>query len=128
MPGYQLTALPGEFAITRLGPHEPIPAWACRSTPMSLTRTAEELSLVCRQEHVPLRVAAQRDWRCLMVHGPLDFSLTGVLAELTAPLAAARVPVFALSTYDTDYLLVPAANLSAAVAALSGAGHSIDAG
>jgi hypothetical protein len=119
--------LPGLLAVCRLDPAEPLPAWALpgASALVSITRTAGELSVVCAQEAVPDGVRSERDWRCLMVEGPLDFSLTGVLAALLTPLAEAGVSIFALSTFDTDYLLVRAAQLDTAIAALSAAGHVV---
>lgn len=119
----QLTVLPGCFGVCRLPADSPLPAWATRSTFWSLTRTAAELSIVCAQEVVPPEVRCERGWRCLQVLGPLDFALTGVLASLAGPLAQAGVSLFALSTYDTDYLLVRATDLNAACAVLSSAGH-----
>jgi uncharacterized protein len=75
---------------------------------------------------VPQEVRAEGGWRCLKVQGPLDFALTGILAALTAPLAAAGIAVFAVSTYDTDYLLLKAENLHRAAEALRGAGHRVE--
>ena len=91
----------------------------------SVTRTPDELSIVCSEASVPPTARAQRGWRALEVQGPLDFSLTGVLAALTAPLAQARISIFALSTYDTDYLLVPGEDLARACATLTAAGHTV---
>jgi hypothetical protein len=118
--------LPGLFAVCRLDADAP-QAWAMSgsSSIVSITRTPSELSIVCAQELVPDGVRCERDWRCLSVEGPLDFSLTGVLAALLAPLAEAGVSIFALSTFDTDYLLVGAAQLDLAIEALSAAGHRV---
>lgn len=91
-----------------------------------MTRTADELSVVCAGANVPAAVQAERDWCVLKVRGPLDFAQTGVLARLAAPLAAAGVPIFVLSTFDTDYLLVRAARLVDALAALRDAGHEVE--
>lgn len=102
-----------------------MPAWAWTGEPASVTRTRDELSVVCRADAVPDGVRAVAGWRCLKVQGPLDFGLTGILAALTAPLAAAGIPVFAVSTYDTDYLLVKADQLDRAAEALRGAGHRV---
>ena len=81
--------------------------------------------MVCPQARVPSDVRRQGGWRCLAVRGPLAFEMTGVLASLASPLAAAEVPIFALSTYDTDYLLVPGERLGEALAALAAAGHRL---
>ena len=115
----QLQEIPGSFAICRLAPGAKVPA-RC----FSATRTAEELSVVCLEAEVPPEAAkADRGWACIRVAGTLDFSLTGVLAALAQPLAAAGVSIFALSTFDTDYLLVRGRDLPAARAALEAAGH-----
>ena len=123
----KLLLLPGLFAVCQLDPNAPLPAWTTSdsSTLVSITRTRSELSIVCAQEKVPDDVRTERDWRCLMVQGPLDFSLTGVLSALLAPLAEAGVSIFALSTFDTDYLLVRAAQLDLAIESLSAAGHPV---
>ncbi len=107
-----------QFAICRLAAHATIPTWATNSPFWSITRTADELSLVCRESDVPDQITAERGWRCLQVAGPLDFALTGILARLSVPLAQARISIFAISTYDTDYLLVRATDLEHAVAVL----------
>ena len=80
---------------------------------------------MCAAARVPDGVRAQRGWRALAVEGPLDFALTGVLAAVAVPLAEAGISIFAVSTYDTDYVLVRADRLADAVAALRGAGHSV---
>jgi hypothetical protein len=98
--------LDGAFAVCRLGEEAPIPPWATAGRFFSITRTADELSVDCRQDAVPEGVTCERGWRGLRVAGALSFSLVGVLASLTAPLAEAGVSVFAVSTFDTDYLLV----------------------
>ncbi len=104
-----MTLLKGTWAVARLEAGQGPPVWLDWSAPLvSVTRTAEELSVVCPEECVPDTVKAERGWRVFKVEGPLDFALTGILARLTAPLAAAGIPVFAMSTYDTDYLLVRA--------------------
>lgn len=106
MNDLNLTLLPEPMAVCRANPDEPFPDWLPGSGIWSLTRTAEELSLVISEHLAPQDWQIESGWRCLKVEGPLDFSLTGILSALTAPLAAAGIPVFAISTYDTDYLLV----------------------
>lgn len=113
------------FAICRLGVDCLLPPWATASPFFAITRTADELSVVCRQDAVPEGINCERGWRCLRVAGTIPFSVVGVLASLTAPLAEAGVSVFAVSTFDTDYLLVKAADLERAVQALRGQGHHI---
>lgn len=122
----QLEILPSVLAVCRLGADEPLPDWALAGTFISITRTSDELSIVCLQEEVPPDVRCEKGWRCLRVEGPLEFSEIGVLASLTAALAAADVSLFALSTFDTDYLLVGEGDLERAVTALRGAGHQVE--
>jgi len=123
----RLTVVPleGAYAVCRLAADAPLPAWAAGGPFLSITRTADELSVVCRQAVVPEGVRCERGWRCLRVAGTLDFSLVGVLASLLGPLADAGVSVFAVSTFDTDYLLVKEEYLAAAVEVLRRAGHSV---
>ncbi|HEX3873849.1 MAG TPA: ACT domain-containing protein [Solirubrobacteraceae bacterium] len=120
-----LTTLGGRFAVCRLGPDAATPAWATGSL-VSITRTRRELSVVCRAEAVPPGVTAETDWRVLEVAGPLSFAATGIIEAVARPLADRRIPVFVISTYDTDYVLVRDRTLAAATAALRGAGHRVD--
>jgi hypothetical protein len=121
-----LSLLPDTFAICRLEPEADIPPWALAGDFFSLTRTKEELSLLCPQEVVPEGLQCEKDWRCLKVEGPLDFSLTGILASLTAPLAQAGISILAVSTFDTDYLMVKAGIVEMAIGELKKAGHRIE--
>lgn len=115
-----LTLLADTLAICRLPADAPVPAWAWSGEPASVTRTRDELSIVCRADAVPEGVQCEAGWRCLKVEGPLDFGLTGILAAITAPLAAGGIPVFAV------YVMVKADQLANAVDVLRGAGHRID--
>jgi len=124
-PALTLSVLPQTFAVCRLAPGAEIPVSVLSCPFASITRTADELSLVLPEDEVPATWRAERGWRGLKVHGPLDFSLTGILAALSVPLAAAGVSIFALSTYDTDYLLVRAADLDRAISVLQGCGHTV---
>ena len=127
MPFHRLTlsTLPGVFAVCRLDPASPVPGWATPDGFIAIVRTAEELSIVCAEQAVPRGVTCQRGWRGLKVAGPLDFALTGVLASLTTPLAEAGVSIFAISTYDTDYVLVQEGQLDAAIDTLRRAGFAV---
>ncbi len=120
-----LSVLPETLAICRLGPDDPIPDWAHAGDLISITRTSDELSVVCAEAVVPDNVKSDPGWRCLKVEGPLDLSLTGVLASLANPLAGARINIFAISTFDTDYLLVKAGNLARATEVLIQSGHRV---
>jgi uncharacterized protein len=121
-----LTPVAGSYAVCQLGPDAPLPEWATRGPLWSITRSGTELSIVCDASSVPQGVRVQAPWRALMVQGPLALELTGILASLASPLAAAGVPLFAVSTFDTDYLLVPTVDAGRAVAALRRAGHQVD--
>jgi hypothetical protein len=112
------------YAICRLSPDAPFPDWATGQL-VSLSRTADELSVVCQEDSVPNTIKHERNWRVLQVEGPMDLSIIGVLASLTKPLAEAGINLFAISTFDTDYLLVKAEKYDAAKAALEGAGHEV---
>ena len=130
MSGARLTLdlVPGSYAVCRFEPGETLPASITEGTFFSVTRTPAELSAVCDVAAVPPGVKADGPWSVLAVRGPLDLNMTGVLAGLTAPLAAAGISIFAISTYDTDYLLVREDDLDRAVRALRDAGHSISEG
>jgi uncharacterized protein len=121
----ELTLLRERFAVCRLAPHATTPSWAAGDTFYSITRTAEELSVVVEESRVPADVTSQAGWRALRVRGPFTFSETGVLASLTEPLAAKKISLFAISTFDTDYLLLFEKQLADAIATLEHAGHMI---
>ena len=124
----KLELLPDIYAVCRLDKNAPVPDWGIRGPFSSITRTAGELSVVCPEAQVPGGVNKEGGWKILMVEGPLDFSLTGVLASLIAPLAREGISVFALSTHDTDYLLVKKEQLEKAVRALRGEGYEVEEG
>ena len=120
-----ITVRPQVYAICRLGPDAKIPDWARGEEFLCVTRTASELSIVCEDSDVPAKNHAERGRRLLRIEGTLAFSLSGVLASVVSPLADAQISIFAVSTYDTDYLLVREADLNRAVAALESAGHTV---
>jgi len=123
--------LPGEYAICRLPADAPLPAALTEahrhpnSGVLSVTWTPDEVSILCPADQVPPGATVETPWRCIRVAGPVNLALTGVLAAIVTPLADARVNIFAFSTYDTDYVLVPAVRFGEATAALIGAGHRI---
>jgi hypothetical protein len=120
----QLISLPGRYAVCRLLPDAPWPEWAVGDF-LSATRTADELSIICPEDAVPPDVRCEMGWRCLRVVGTLDFAAVGVLAALVVPLAEAGISVFALSTFDTDYLLVKEHDFDRACTALRQFGHRL---
>jgi hypothetical protein len=113
----EVAVLPETLAVCRLHASDRIPSWALELHEgfVSITRTADELSIVCPQEAVPPDTQVEEDWRALVLPGPIPFEATGVLAALTVPLADAGIPVFAISTYDTDYVLVREKNVERAL-------------
>lgn len=121
----RLSILPDRLAVCRLAASDAVPAWAASGSFSSVTRTPAELSIVTAEANVPADVRRESGFRAYVVAGPLDFGLTGVIASLTEPLARAGVPVFVVSTFDTDYLLLREERLEEASAVLTGAGHSI---
>lgn len=122
----QIRTLDEEFALARLDARAPVPEWIGGRDLIAVVRTRDELSIVCRSDAVPGDVAdVQRGFRGLAVVGTLDFGLSGVIAGLTRPLAEAGIPIFSISTYDTDYMLVRADRLAAAKTALARAGYDV---
>jgi len=114
-----LSLLPETLAVARLPAGSPLPGWIDWADPfVTVSRTSDEMSVVCLEARVPAETQAERGWRGFKVEGPLDFALTGILARLAAPLAEAGISIFAISTYDTDYLLVRTGDLDAAIAVL----------
>ncbi len=118
-----LTLLSERFAICRLDAGSALPDWAAGVELTSVSWTADETSIVCAEALVPSGVQSEAGWRALKVAGPLDFELAGVLVAIAQPLAEAGVPIFAVSTYDTDYVLVQERALQTAVDALERWGH-----
>lgn len=126
----KLFLLEDDYAIVKFKADQGIPAWAVIGDDdfISITRTKDELSIVCKEakiaadniEHI------EKPWRCLKVEGPLDFSLTGILNELTRPLAEHNISIFAISTYDTDYLLVKSQLIERTIQVLEEEGHIIE--
>jgi hypothetical protein len=125
MKNLTLNLLPTTLTVCRLDPNAPIPGWAT-GTFVSITRTVDELSIVCDQQKVPQDVRAERDWRCFRVAGLLEFSMVGVIASLTGILAAANISVFVVSSFDTDFVMVREADVEKAMNVLRQAGHEVD--
>jgi uncharacterized protein len=117
------TLLDGHFAIVRLHAEDAIPTWV-RGAFFSITRTSDELSIVCEEGNVP-DVVADRGWRCLKLAGPMPLDQTGVAAAFTRVLADAGVALFVVSTYDTDYVLVRDTAIDDATSALRAAGYIV---
>lgn len=120
-----LDILPDRFAVARLDQPSGIPEWSRGGGFLSISWTPGETSIVCEESRVPNHVTAQRGLRCLRVRGTVDFNVVGVLQSVVEPLARAEVSIFALSTYDTDYILISSSQLEAARAALVAVGHTL---
>jgi hypothetical protein len=121
-----LTSLEGEYAICQLVPQAGIPEWASKGGVFSITRTPDELSIICRREQIPEDVPCRPGWRALKIEGPFEFEEIGVLASLTAPLAAAQISLLTISTFDTDYIFIQTENFDLALQVLQAAGHQIE--
>ncbi len=113
------------YSVCRLNKNDLIPSWATNGEFFSITKTEDELSIVCSQENLPhnmqyelLNIQCEKDWRILKVEGPLDFSLVGILASISSLMAKEQISIFALSTYDTDYILVKETDIDVAINAL----------
>jgi hypothetical protein len=124
-PELTLDLLADELAVCRLPVDTAIPNWAWSGELTSITSSDDELSMVCAADPVPDDVQHIPGWRALRVHGQLDFGLVGILAGLSKALADAGISIFAISTYDTDYILVRGEQLEGAVEALKSAGYAV---
>ena len=111
----KLNILPDRFAVCKVNREEKLVAWITASPFFCITRTYDELSIVCLEEYVPNGIKSEKGWRAIKFEGPLDFRLVGILNSVTSPLAKAQISVYAISTYETDYVLVKAAQLEKAV-------------
>ena len=120
-----LTVFPHRYSICRLDPKAAVPDWATGDDFLSISRTQEELSIVCLERNVPAGVTCASGWRVLKCEGPLDYGLTGIMASLAEPLADAGVPIFPIATHDTDYLLIKEPQLEIATHALTSYGHAV---
>ncbi|MGH9536729.1 MAG: ACT domain-containing protein [Terriglobales bacterium] len=121
--------LPGTFSVCRLAADAPIPEWTANApfaaSFVSITRTADELSIVCPASHAPKNAECETPWTCFKLEGPFPFAQTGVLASFIDPLAAKGIPIFAVSTFDTDYVLVKEEFALSALQTLQAAGHEL---
>jgi hypothetical protein len=126
MQKHTLSLLPQTYAICRLEPNGPIPFWTLLGDDfVSLTRTLQELSVICLQENVPAEIQAERDWHCFKVEGSFDLSVSGIHVSLAIPLAQAEISVLAIATYETDHILVKEADMDRMISVLEDAGHTI---
>lgn len=120
-----MKALKEKYGVCRLDNTALIPDWSRNNEFLSITKTSDELSIVCPQDNIPNDIKCEKNWRILKVEGPLDFSLIGILASISTTLAQKGISIFAISTYDTDYILVKEKDFDSTVNALSYKGHKI---
>jgi hypothetical protein len=117
--------VPGAFAVCRFPPDATLPDWALAGPISSVTRTLDELSIVCLADDIPANVTFGPRWTCFKLEGPFAFTQVGILASFLAPLSANGIPIFAISTYDTDYVLVSEGHEQLSLQALKVAGHEL---
>jgi uncharacterized protein len=117
--------LKGPYAIVRLAGDAALPEWATRGDFTSITRTADELSIVCPVENLPAEIHPSERWQCFKLEGPFAFSQTGILLSFIAPLSRAGIPIFAISTFATDCVLIPHEFADLALDAVQRAGHEL---
>jgi uncharacterized protein len=117
--------MPGKLAVCRLSAGAKIPDWAWSGSFCSVTRTEDEVSIVCAADDVPEEHLPKSPWICFKVEGPFSFSEVGILASIIDPLAAKGIPIFAISTFDTDYVLVGEEYAGITLGALKDAGHEL---
>jgi uncharacterized protein len=120
-----LTLFPGFYAIARFAPQEKLSFDYAHSSFFSLTKTVEELSIVCGQSELPAGVRAERDRRLLRIDSKITFELTGIVASIAVPLADAGISIFAVSSFDTDYFLISHREIEQAITVLESAGHKV---
>ncbi|MGG7178762.1 ACT domain-containing protein [Clostridium paraputrificum] len=122
----KMTVLEGKFVVCRLDCEDVIPNWVDTKSFISITRTEAELSIVCADKNVPDNIKCEKEWKALKVEGPLDFSLIGILAKISSLLAEEKISIFAISTFDTDYILLKEENLGDAIKVLTMNGIDIN--
>lgn len=114
-----------KYGVCRLDKNELIPEWAQKGDFFSITKTKDELSIVCSQNNIPANIKCEKEWRILKIEGPLDFSLIGILSSISSILAQRRISIFAISTYDTDYILVKESDIDNAIEVLMKEGYEV---
>lgn len=114
----KMKLLKDKYGVCRLYKTDTIPSWGIEGEFYSVTRTEDELSIVCLQKDIPNNIKCEKDWKVLKVDGPLDFSLVGILASISSLMAERSISIFAISTYDTDYILVKEKDVDEAIRAL----------
>jgi hypothetical protein len=121
----KLSLLKDKYGICSLPATTPIPDWALKESLISITRTKEELTIVCRQDLIPSQIQCDPNWRCFRIDGAFDLNQTGVISSISSPLANAGISIYVISTYNTDYFLVKEENVNQTISVLSSSAHSI---
>jgi hypothetical protein len=121
-----LTSLQGSFSICQLDPKSEIPAWASKGVFFSITHTSYELSIICEQKFIPENTKCEPNWHVLMIEGPFNFGEIGILDSITKHLAQASISLLAVSTFDTDFVLIKSSQFNEAIKILRSAGHRIN--
>lgn len=116
----KMKLLSGEFVVCRLEAEDCVPTWIATKNFYSISRTEEELSIVCLDKNIPMEVKCEKEWKILKIEGPLDFSLIGILSKISTLLANEKISIFAISTYDTDYIMIKKEKLEEAIIVLNG--------
>ncbi|KJF73490.1 ACT domain-containing protein [Agrobacterium arsenijevicii] len=124
-PRIKLKVLDGAYGVARLHASEAIPAWADGGGFVSITRTDDELSVVCREDRIPGDVRSDTGWSCLKLQGPFAFDETGIVLSVIEPLSTNEIGIFVVSTFDGDHLLVKSNDLEKAFLLLKNAGHTL---
>jgi hypothetical protein len=125
MRNLTLSILRHRFAICKLNPDVKVPDWAIRGDFFSISRTPEELSIICQEDDVPLKVTSKREWRGIKIEGPFHFNEIGILDAITSPIARAKISLLTVSTFDTDYVFIQDSQFEEALLILAESGHQI---
>lgn len=120
----ELVVMQGDYAVCQLPVGSDIPQWVDGEF-VSITQTGKELSIICRDNKIPLGVKAERSWALLKIDAVLDFSMVGIIAGISEVLSAAKISIFVMSTYDTDYIMIKRTSLPYAINSLESAGYRI---
>ncbi len=121
----KLRLLNGAYGVARLHPSDPVPAWADGGGFVSISRTDDELSIVCLQDRIPPNARSDGGWSCFKFQGPFAFDETGVVLSVIAPLSTHGIGIFVVSTFDGDHMLIKSSDLEKARGLLADAGHSL---
>lgn len=119
MDKLKLKLLKDMYGVCRLNNNSKIPEWGAKGEFSSITRTEDELSIVCLQNNIPEGIQCEKSWKVFKIEGPLDFSLIGILSAISSLMAEKGISIFAISTYDTDYILIKDKDLNKAIEVLS---------